>query len=216
VLTGHEIVLFQGDSITDCQRSRSATTPNERAGLGFGYASRIVARLREAGRAADLRFHNRGVSGDRVPDLAARWQEDCLDLQPDVLSILVGVNDMWHGLQGSYADTPESFEQGYRELLARTRAALPAVKLIICEPFVVRCGAVDGQWFPEFDNRRVAVRRLAGEFDAAFVGFQSAFDRAVEGTSPADWCDDGVHPTFAGHEMMADVWLEAVVPEMRK
>jgi lysophospholipase L1-like esterase len=160
--------------------------------------------------AAKLRFHNRGISGNKVFQLAERWEKDCLDLAPDVLSILIGVNDIWHKRGGHYDGTVETYEEDYDALLTRTRVALPEVKLVVCEPFVLRCGAVDDSWFPEFDGYRAAARRVAEAHGAAFVPFHSMFEDALAIGPPELWAGDGVHPSPAGAALMAQAWLRAV------
>ena len=204
-------ILFQGDSITDSGRSRrTASTANDANALGRGYVQMISAQLLAEYPADDLKIFNRGISGNKVFELAARWDTDCLDLKPDVLSILIGVNDIWHTLEGRYNGTIEKYENDYRELLERTLEALPDVKLVICEPFVLRCGAVNDTWFPEFNGYRASAGMIAKEFDARFVPFQSMFDKAIENTAPEYWAADGVHPTMAGAALMAREWLKTV------
>jgi lysophospholipase L1-like esterase len=208
-------VLFQGDSITDTGRERSSTAANDPAGMGRGYAFLAMCRLLAERPTAGLSVYNRGISGDRVPDLTARWENDCLALAPDVLGILIGVNDIWHKLGGRYDGSVADYEQGFAQLLAQTRRALPRTHLVIGEPFVLRCGAVTERWFPEFDQRRAAAARVAREAGATFVPFQAIFDRAVgSGSSPEWWAADGVHPTPAGHQLMADAWLDAAAPAL--
>ena len=205
-------ILFQGDSITDASRNRERTDANDGRGFGSGYplliASRLLAERPEAG----LRIYNRGISGNKVPDLEARWQADALDLKPDLLSVLIGVNDIWHKLNGRYDGTVEQYEAGYRALLERTKRALPAVRLVVCEPFVLRCGAVNEKWFPEFDRRREAAARVAKAAGATWVPFQTMFDEAVKSAAPEYWAADGVHPSMAGHALMARTWIETVKP----
>ena len=206
-----DVVLFQGDSITDMGRSREkASTPNEQPGLGGGYAWLAGAELLLDHPADDLKVFNRGISGNKVFQLAERWQADCLDLKPNVLSILIGVNDIWHTLNGQYNGTVEIYERDYRALLERTRKALPKVKLVICEPFVLRCGAVSDKWFPQFDSYRAAAKRIAHDWKATFVPFQSMFDAAVKLAPPDRWAKDGVHPSNDGASLMAHYWLRAV------
>ncbi|MEZ5395836.1 MAG: GDSL-type esterase/lipase family protein [Bryobacterales bacterium] len=127
----------------------------------------------------DFQIYNRGISGNKVPDLEARWQADCL-IKPDLLSILIGVNDIWHKLNGRYDGTVEDYEKGYTALLERTKQALPDVRLVICQPFVLRCGAVNDSWFPEFDQRKAAAERVAKKAGATWVPFQEMFDEALE------------------------------------
>ena len=161
-LAAGSVVLFQGDSITDAGRDRRRSGPNDWAGLGRGYPCLIAGALLADHPEARLRVYSRGISGNKVPDLAARWQEDAIDLKPTILSILVGVNDIWHKLNGRYQGTVEDYRTGYRELLAGTLKELPGVRIVVCEPFVLRCGAVHDGWFPEFDQRRAVARKLAG------------------------------------------------------
>jgi lysophospholipase L1-like esterase len=208
VIGSGSTVLFQGDSITDAGRDRSVGGPNDQAGLGGGYACLAAARLLSARPADGLRFLNRGVAGDKVADLEARWERDCVALRPNVVSILIGVNDFWHKLDGHADGDDGDYEREYRALLERTRAALPTAVVIVGEPFVLRCGVVDARWFPEFDRRRAVAAALAGSYADCFIPHQALFDEAsgrVE--SPSYWALDGVHPTLAGHRLMADAWL---------
>jgi len=205
------VILFQGDSITDARRDRERGEVNDARALGGGYPSLIAAALRRDYSKLDLQIYNRGISGNKVPDLDARWKADCLDLKPSVLSILVGVNDIWHKLNGRYDGTVAQYEEGFGALLTRTRTALPETRIVVCEPFVLRCGAVNEKWFPEFDQRRAAARKVAQEAKATWVPFQSMFDKAVAfGTTPEYWAPDGVHPSIAGHALMAKTWRETV------
>jgi len=207
---GHRI-LFQGDSITDAGRDRTRREVNDAAALGRGYAYLAAARLLADQPRLGLMLWNRGISGNRVPDLLARWQTDCIDLEPNLVSILIGVNDLWHKFDGRYTGSVADFEQGYRELLEQTRQALPQATIVLCEPFVLRTGVVSAKWFPEFDQRRAVAGRLAREYQTRFVPFQSNFDRALaDDSAPAYWAADGVHPTAAGHQLLADAWLAAV------
>jgi lysophospholipase L1-like esterase len=210
VLNPNDVILFQGDSITDANRNTDTTAPNQASGLGDGYPRFIASRLLADRPADSLEFLNRGISGHKVPQLAERWDKDALDLKPNILSILIGVNDIWHTLSGGYAGTLEAYEEGYHELLNHTRRALPDVKLVICEPFVLRTGAVTDKWFPEFDGYRRIAREQATIFGAAFVPFQSMFDEAAQEAPPQYWAGDGVHPTLAGHALMAKKWREVV------
>ena len=211
-LKKNDIILFQGDSITDAGRSKgnNANRANDRGALGNGYAALAAAALLNKYAALDLKIFNRGLSGHKVPDLANRWEKDTIVVKPNVLSILVGVNDYWHIKSQGYKGTLESYEKDFRALLKRTVAALPKTKIILCEPFAVNTGKiVNDSWFPEFDGYRAVVRKLAGEFKVAFVPFQSVFDEAEKrGPNKAYWSGDGVHPSFPGTDLMAKVWLE--------
>lgn len=208
-LNMNDVVLFQGDSITDAGRAKDNGNPNDMGALGRGYAAMLASALLGAHSDKKLQCYNRGISGHKVPDLDGRWQSDTIDLKPAVLSILIGVNDMWHVRSGKYDGTVETYDTGLNALLARTREALPDTTLVICEPFILPCGAIDDTWQPEFDARRAVAKAAAKKAGATWVPFQSMFDKAISEATPANyWAGDGVHPTMAGHALMARTWLE--------
>jgi lysophospholipase L1-like esterase len=178
--------------------------------MGNGYAWLAAAQLLVGRPTDDLKTFNRGISGNKVYQLAERWQADCFDLKPNVLSILIGVNDFWHKHKHNYEGTLETYQTDYQQLIDRTKGALPNVKLIICEPFVLRVGAVDDSWFPEFDSYRAAAKQVAEQAGATFVPFQAMFDTAVKIAPPQHWAADGVHPTLYGAAIMARWWLKAI------
>ena len=203
-------VLFQGDSITDANRDRSLKTPNEPAALGHGYVFHVSAELMFKYPELNLKIHDCGISGDKVFQLADRWQEDCLDIKPDVLSIMVGINDYWHLRTSGYGGTIEDYETSYDILLERTCAELPDVQLILSEPFLLEAGDFQPEHLEAFAAYREAAKRLAKKHNTIWVPYQQAFDDALE-KAPADyWTRDGVHPTLAGHMLMAKTWLNAV------
>ncbi|TWT79181.1 GDSL-like Lipase/Acylhydrolase [Planctomycetes bacterium CA13] len=209
-LEAGDTILFQGDSITDAGRDRRRNGVNDPRGFGSGYPMMIASGLLRDYPANGLQIFNRGISGNKVPDLAARWQQDCIDLEPNLLSILIGVNDIWHKRSGKYDGTVESFHSGLTELLIQTTAQLPETTIVICEPFVLRCGAIDDSWFPEFTERREAARKVADSLSLRWVPFQEMFDEAVKVAEPKYWAGDGVHPTMAGHALMAKTWRETL------
>lgn len=202
------VLLFQGDSITDAGRNRKTQEiANDASALGRGYVNEIANSLLEEHGDLELQIYNRGISGNKVPDLSYRWQTDTLALKPTVLSILIGVNDLWHKLTDRYDGTAQDYRDGFSALLQRTQETLPDLDLVICEPFVLRCGSVTDSWFPEFEERRAFARVVAEEAGALWVPFQEAFDEAVKaGTTPGHWAGDGVHPTPDGHALMAKTW----------
>ncbi len=202
------VILFQGDSITDAGRNKKDGEPNSAAALGRGYPAIAAGEILGKYTDRKLKVFNRGISGNKVPDLAGRWQKDAVDLKPNVLSILIGVNDIWHKFNGRYDGTVETYETGYRDLLKRTLKEIPGVRIVICEPFVLRCGAITDKWFPEFDRRRAVAKKLADEFKLIFVPFQTMFDKALESAPPPFWARDGVHPSVPGHALMAQTWRE--------
>ena len=206
-----DVVLFQGDSITDAGRNREQELPNNPWSFGVGYASHIASWLLAEMPGKDLTIYNRGISGNKVFQLADRWGKDCLDLAPTVLSILIGVNDYWHFRNGVYDGSPEIYENDYRDLLARTMDALPDLKLIICQPFILTgTSAVDESWVEPFSAYQEIAKRISDDFGAVWVPFQEAFNRAAELAPPAYWANDGVHPSMAGAQLMANTWLEAL------
>jgi lysophospholipase L1-like esterase len=206
-----DVVLFQGDSITDAGRSKDQELPNNPWSFGVGYANHIGSWLLEELPARNLSIYNRGISGNKVYQLAERWEKDCLDLKPDILSILIGVNDYWHFRNGRYEGTAEIYENDFRMLLSRTLEALPDLKLVICQPFILTgTSAVDESWVEPFRVYQLSARKISDEFGAIWVPFQEAFDRAVLLADPTYWAADGVHPSMAGAQLMANTWLEAL------
>lgn len=206
-----DVILFQGDSITDAGRKKDNKDANSNSALGTGYAFMATADLLRSHAGKGLSIYNRGISGNKVHQLAARWQADCIELKPTVLSILIGVNDFWHTLVNGYAGTLETYLNDYRKLLTQTKQALPDVRLVIGEPFAVKgIKSVDDKWYPAFNDYRAAARTIAGEFDAVFIPYQKIFDEAQKKAPGAYWTYDGVHTTVAGARLMADAWLAAV------
>lgn len=204
-------VLFQGDSITDAGREKEKELPNNSRSFGSGYAFLAASALMNNLAELNLTLYNRGISGNKVFQLADRWQKDCLDLKPDLLSILIGVNDYWHKRNGNYDGTVEVYENDYRALLQRTKKELPGIKLVICQPFyVLNTSAVDETWVEPMKEYQVVAKKIAKEFDAIWVPFQEVFDEAVKYAPATYWTGDGVHPSMAGAQLMAEAWLRAV------
>jgi len=200
----NSIVLFQGDSITDAERCR--IDDND---MGNGYAMMAAAWFSATYPAKHVRFINRGISGDCVADLQRRWQWDCIDLQPAWVSILVGINDVWESYQTGKPPAGEAFAQGYRELLTRAKETINP-RLILAEPFIVPPPQETALWRPYVDPLVQAVRTLAHEFDAILVPLDEVFTEAATHRSHEFWAPDGVHPTPAGHALIAQTWLRAV------
>ncbi|MDR2148079.1 MAG: SGNH/GDSL hydrolase family protein [Tannerella sp.] len=207
------VILFQGDSITDGGRKREAEICNTIDMLGLGYPLFTAASLLEKHAGKQLKIYNRGVSGNKVFQLRERWDADTLAFTPDVLSILIGVNDYWHTLSENYSGTLEVYENDLHNLLQYTKDKLPNAQLVICEPFILKGGsAIDEEkWLPMFDAYRSAAKKLATEFQAIFVPFQSAFDEAMKHAPATYWSADGVHPGLPGRQLMAEVWLKTVM-----
>lgn len=206
-------ILFQGDSITDSGRDRSSTQSNDfLKGMGSGYALMAATKLWIDNPTSDWHCYNRGVSGDKVFQLADRWEADCLTLQPDILSIHIGVNDFWHTLSSGYKGTVDTYEKDFVELLERTQLKLSKVKLIIGEPFVVLGGtSIDTEaWIPTFRDYQKVAADVARKMGATFIPYQQIFDAVVADQGVTYWCPDGVHPSLAGSALMAKAWVEAL------
>ncbi len=204
IIEKDSLVLFQGDSITDSLRRRE-----DPADLGMGYplfaAGLFTAKFPEK----NVTFLNRGIGGDRIQDLHARWETDALALKPSVISILIGINNVWRFADGSDSHALDGFEDRYRELLVRTRQRLPNVRLLIMEPFLL---SISPQWEANrqhLDPVISGVRRLAREFNAAYAPLDGLFAAACSRREPTYWAGDGVHPTPAGHALIAKAWLDA-------
>lgn len=205
------VILFQGDSITDAGRRKDNNDFNSPAALGNGYAFLATADLLLQHPGKNLRIYNKGISGNKVYQLADRWETDALTIKPDVLSIMIGVNDFWHTLTGNYTGTIQTYRDDYKKLLDRTKQQLPDVKLIIGEPFAVTgIKAVNDQWYPKFNEYRQAAREIADAYDAVFIPYQTVFDKAQKTAPGVYWTHDGVHPSLAGARLMANAWLETV------
>ncbi len=203
------LILFQGDSITDCGRRTSGGEGYETDAVGPGYPGLVKSRiLRDNPGRDDIEFVNRAVSGNRTPDILARWRIDAINLKPDVVSILAGVNDSLHE-NGRNGVPPACSEAVYRAILVWTKSALPAVRFVLLEPFTFPI-ADGARYAADVAERAAFTRRLAGVFGATFIPLQSLFDEAMRSSSPKHWSPDGVHLTPAGHQLVADAWLEAV------
>lgn len=203
-------ILFQGDSITDCLRENYDTGFS----MGCGYPRLIQADLCQ--NRTDIEVLNCGVSGNRVTNLLARWKKDCINLHPDVLSILIGVNDVWHELNQQEGVDAELFEETYRVLLRYTKRMLPETKLILLGAYLTHGTVVDGEHWEWFYNevalRSAITRRLASEFGADFLDLQAIFDEACKEFPAEHWSQDGVHPTAAGHRLIANAWETRMRP----
>lgn len=205
-------VLFQGDSITDCHRVREVEHYR-----GCGYATMVSGALSVAEPYA-YEFMNRGISGNRIVDLYARIKRDIINLKPDYLSILIGINDVWHEYAKHNGVSAEKFELVYDLLIQELKAALPSLKIMILEPFVLPGSATcateeyPDRWdffVKEAKLRAEAAKRIAEKYNLVFVPLMEAFYCANE-AAPVEgyWLVDGVHPNAAGHELIKQAWLQ--------
>ncbi len=207
------VIVFQGDSITDAGRKREVENDaNSQAMLGSGYAMLTTASLLANNPLQTLKVYNRGISGNKVFQLQERWEKDCLNLKPDILSILIGVNDYWHKKTGNYEGTIAKYNADLRDLIGSTKKELSGVKIVLCEPFILAGGtALDATWESEFAGYRDMAKQIAIDFKLTFVPFQKVFNEALKRAPAAYWGKDGVHPSLAGAELMSQAWLKAVL-----
>lgn len=200
-------ILFQGDSITDAGRDY-----NNDATLGRGYALLVEASLGYA-EPGEHTFINKGISGNRIVDLYARMKRDILNYKPDVMSILIGVNDVWHEL----GDSPngvdaDKFFKIYSMLIEEVKAELPNIKIMIMEPFVLEACSTEANWEyfkTETKKRAEMAKKIAEKYNLAFIPLQDGFDALAKKAPNNYWLGDGVHPTAKGHEYIKGEWLKA-------
>lgn len=200
-------ILFQGDSITDTGRNCNNGSLLD---IGQGYALICGAKLGTE-KPQEYQIINKGISGNRIVDLYARIKADFWNLNPDVLSILIGVNDVWHDIWNNGVES-DRFYNIYKLLLSETIAKFPNLKIMMLEPFILEGEATSEHWEKfktRVDENARIVKELAGEFNAKFVPLQSVFDNASEIAPKNYWLGDGVHPTIFGHQLIADEWLKA-------
>ena len=198
-------VLFQGDSITDGGRDYS--DPDS---LGSGYVLMAASLFGARHPERNVQFLNRGVSGNRTVELLERWQRDTVDLKPDVLTILIGINDVWYHPGGPTNTDISRFKEDYRKLLAWTREALPETAIILMEPFNLPFDEEMKSWRPCLDLEIDAVRQFSVEFETSLITLDGVFARAMTLMPGEWWSYEGIHPRNPGCGLIADQWLAAV------
>ncbi|MBQ7794828.1 MAG: SGNH/GDSL hydrolase family protein [Clostridia bacterium] len=199
-------ILFQGDSITDAGRIRD----NDES-LGTGYPLFVGGQL-DFENPNEYSFLNRGISGNRVVDVYARIKSDIINLAPDYMSILIGVNDVWHDISHQNGVDAEKYFKIYSMLIEEVKEALPNIKIMIFEPFVLKGTATEQEWDTfrsETEKRAEKARLIAEKYGLTFVTLQDKFDEAEKSASANFWLRDGVHPTKAGHELIKREWIKA-------
>lgn len=198
-------ILFQGDSITDCCRNR------EIEDLANGYPHLVAAELGYEN-PGKYEFLNRGISGNRIVDLMARIKCDIINLKPDVMSILIGVNDVWHEHSVGNGVATDKFFKFYDMLIEEVKAALPDIKIMILEPFTL-LGTGNEEYFDSFKadvlEKADAAKKIAEKHGLRFIPLQDKFDKAAKLAENSFWLADGVHPTYAGHELIKREWIKA-------
>lgn len=216
-------ILFQGDSITDCGRDRKAAEGefsfkslfNKEAVFGNGYPLMVKKALEQEKNGA-YTYYNRGVSGDRVLDVYARIVRDIIKIKPDVMSLLVGVNDVWHGLFDNNGTGAERYEKVYNIIIEELKEELPNLKIMILEPFLLPGTATDKEgcyntFRKEVEQMAAIAKRIAEKHGLRFIELQNKLDKAAEKHSPKEILRDGVHPTEKGHEIITEEWLKAFI-----
>ncbi len=198
-------ILFQGDSITDVGRNRESD-----AWRGHGYATLVAARLGYE-YPEQYEFINRGISGNRITDLIARMKVDIINLKPDAMSILIGVNDVWHELDNKNGVRTDLYEKMYNLLIAELKSALPELRIMIMEPFVLKGPATELKWDAfraDVLEHAAAAKRVAETNGLEFIPLQEKLDEVCKKAPATYWLSDGVHPTAAGHELLAREWIK--------
>lgn len=208
MLKDGDVVLFQGDSITDYMRKRE--DPSD---LGNGYPLFVSALWKIEHPGINVKFLNRGMSGDRVRDLKRRWKVDCTDLKPTVVSILIGINDTWRKFDSNDPTTVEDFERDYRFILDEVKKI--GSEIVICEPYFIESVKSERipnkeMWRADLDPKIHVVRKLALEYKAVFVPLDGIMTQFCSIGDPSFWSYDGVHPTVNGSLLIAKKWIEAV------
>lgn len=198
-------VLFIGDSVTDCGRSRSGDSND----LGAGYPMFTASFVKAMHPELDISFVNRGISGNRTIDLVARWSRDCVELKPDWVSILIGINDTWRRYDQNDPTTAEEYENNYRTILERTKKQTQA-NIIIMEPFLLPYPESRKEWRVDLDPKIQVARNLAMEYKARYIPLDGLLAAAAAKTHPTVWSQDGVHPAKTGHAFIAMEWMKAL------
>lgn len=202
-------ILFQGDSITDGARERNCWFFD----YGCGYPCLVGAKL-SAENPGEIEILNRGVGGNRISDLYARMKSECWNFQPDILSILIGVNDVWHKWIGNNNGIDaEKYYDIYDMLVRHTLQEVPNVKIVIMEPFVLKSTATE-EHYEEFRKevqlRANMAKKIAEKHSLLFIPLQNDFDEALKKAPAEYWLGDGVHPALAGSQLIADKWMKLV------
>ena len=199
-------ILFQGDSITDSSRTKDSDKS-----IGIGYPLLLKSELGFA-EPEKYEFINRGINGNRIIDIYARIRNDIINLKPDVMSLLIGVNDVWHEFSPSPCGIDaEKFYKLYDMLIEELKEALPDLKIMIMEPFVLKASDTKDNWETfrsEVEKRAVMSRKIAEKYNLPFIELQKGFDELAKTADASYWLSDGVHPTAMGHQYIKNQWLK--------
>lgn len=205
-LQDKDTILFIGDSITDAGRSEYFG-----ANLGQGYVNMVAGHLFRNNSELQLNVINQGVGGDRLADLIQRWDTDCLAINPNIVSIQIGINDIWHRLSANltFSDTmAHQFKENYAYLLQTLRER--NIQIVLIEPYVIPYPDKRKEWRPYVDTMIDIIHQLAKEYEATLVQLDRPLNQvATKFSYEAVTGQDGVHPTSLGHAVIADCWLNA-------
>lgn len=197
-------ILFQGDSITDAERNRE-----DDCHLGQGYAMMAASYFSALYPQMEVQFINKGISGNRTIDLLARIDEDCIALEPDIINILIGINDCWRRFDSNDPTTTEQFMSNYRGILEKIKQSTDAT-IILYEPFMLHSSEERKTWRQDLDPKINVVRELAREFKTHLIPLDGIFQQVSAYKEPKFWAEDGVHPTDAGHALIANELLKLI------
>ena len=198
-------ILFQGDSVTDAGRRTDSIC------LGSGYVKFVVNILKAKYPDYELKFVNRGISGNRSISLVERWQADCIDLKPDIVTILIGVNDTWRNFDRDLYTSPEEYYANMEKLVSDTQSA--GAQVILLEPFIMRTGHPAKNWYAwssDIDAKIVRLREIARKYNTGYIPLMSLFAMETLTADPEKYTADGVHPNTEGHRYIASRVIEAL------
>ena len=193
--------LFQGDSVTDCHRDKSLS-----ASMGDGYVS-LLSQTKKG-----IKFVNKGVSGERTHDLVMRWTEDLTSIQPNYLTLLIGVNNIWHQYLLNRPSFLYEFSHHIRYMLNQVKRLFPHTKTLILSPFLLECGVVEQAWIHELDQQISELKLIANDYHLPFLDLHELFKKS--NLPSIQIAEDGVHPTQLGHQIIAQA-IEAKTPDWR-
>jgi len=195
MLTNDSVIVFQGDSITDAGRFGDAE------GFGQGYPKMVAKYIENFYSDYSVKCYNRGISGNRSNDLVNRWDVDCIELKPTIVTLLIGINDTWRFFDSNSLTKTEEYAANCENIMKRTKDA--GAELIVLEPYAMPKGVVKPEWRNDLDPKINALRALAMKYADAYIPLDGIFQKLSIETSPDIWTPDGVHPSIAGHRVIA-------------
>lgn len=206
ILTKNNVILFQGDSITDCGRNRL-----DDENLGKGYVNLINHYIQTHCPELNLTCINKGISGNRSKDLRKRWERNTLNLDINVLSILIGINDTWRRYDHNTVTEVEEFRDNYLYLLDSTKKIFPEIELVLMSPFILPTIPEQLEWKEDLEPKIDIIKTLATDYNAIYIPLQERFNTKLTVSTPACyWTRDGVHPTAKGHVFIAKEWIDSI------